>query len=61
MSKKTYACGTVQSNKRGLPPSYSSTANTLKRDDRGEQVSFQDGPLLVIAWKDTKVVQMLST
>ena len=61
LSKKTYACGTVWSNRRGLPPSYSSTANTLKRADRGEQVSFQDGPLLVIAWKDTTVVQMLST
>ena len=61
LSKKTYGCGTVWSNRRGLPPSYSSTANTLKRADSGEQVSFQDGPLLVIAWKDTKVIQMLST
>ena len=61
LSKKTYACDIVRSNRRGLPPGYSSTANTLKRADRGEQVSFQDGPLLVIACKDTKVVQMLST
>ena len=55
------ACDTVRSNRRGLPPSYSSTANILKRADRGEQVLFQDGPLLVIGWKDAEVVQMLST
>ena len=61
MSKRTFACGTVRSNRRSLPPRYSSTVNTLKRADHGEQLSFQDGPFLVIAWKDTTVVQMLST
>ena len=61
LSKDTYACGTVRLGRKGLPTNLEKTVKQLNKKERGTHVSIQVGPVLVLAWKDTKVVQLLST
>ncbi|XP_021341429.1 piggyBac transposable element-derived protein 4-like [Mizuhopecten yessoensis] len=57
---KTYACGTVRSNQRGLPKDI-----MQKRPEgvvqRGDMAFRQKGPLVAVVWKDKKCVTALST
>jgi hypothetical protein len=56
----TYCCGTVRSNRRGLPAAIKSDANLA----RGEFRCAQDKKLpnlTATVWRDTKVVRFLST
>lgn len=51
----TLACGTVRSNRKGLPD----ILNTKLK--KGEVVSARSGSLLALKWKDKRDVRMLST
>ncbi|XP_045540910.1 piggyBac transposable element-derived protein 4 isoform X1 [Papilio machaon] len=49
----TYACGTVKSNRKGMP--------SFERLKRGETAAYASPPLLALKWQDKKTVLMLST
>ncbi|XP_063220583.1 piggyBac transposable element-derived protein 4-like [Bacillus rossius redtenbacheri] len=53
---KTLAVGTVQKNRKGLPPELK-----CKELARGEAIFRRCGPLLAVKWKDTRDVYCLST
>lgn len=50
---KTNACGTVKSNRKGMPK--------FPNIAKGEAVSMHNGNLLALKWKDKRDVHMLST
>jgi hypothetical protein len=54
---KTYACGTVRGNRKGLPE----TIKSCKFKDRGEYKIMQKDNLCAWAWRDQKTVYYLST
>lgn len=57
--KETYACGTVRSNRKGLPKAVTiPNKSKLSPDDC---VFRRQGPLLAIRWMDKRPVTMLST
>ena len=53
----TYACGTVRSNRKGLPPAIKKPG----RMQRGESIKWQSGNLVAVVWHDNRDVRMLST
>ena len=53
----TYACGTVKSNRKGMPLSL----RTTKLKTQGEMVQLQKGELLATAWRDKRTLNVLST
>ena len=57
LENKTYACGTVRSNRKGLP--HEVTKSKLKR--QGDFVQMQKGNLVASAWHDKRTVLLLST
>ena len=59
LAHNTYACGTVRTNRKGLP----GTIKTPGRMQRGESKVLQEenSNLTATAWKDKKVVSVLST
>lgn len=56
LRKNTQVVGTIQSNRRGLPPPLK--AAKLKR---GEVISFRKGRILCLKWRDKRDVLMIST
>lgn len=61
LSKNTYACGTIQSNRKYVPESLK---EMKKAGQRGEIIMFQDKKqpnLTICGWRDTKVVKFAST
>ncbi|KAF8789089.1 PiggyBac transposable element-derived protein like [Argiope bruennichi] len=56
IQSKTDICGTLRSNRKGLPASLKSLS--VKK---GEIVGFQKGKMCVMKWKDKKTFLMLST
>ena len=54
----TYACGTIRTNRKQYPSEISEEA---KRFDRGQSTFRQCGNLVATAWKDNKVVNVVST
>ncbi|XP_055928749.1 piggyBac transposable element-derived protein 4-like [Argiope bruennichi] len=56
IQSKTDICGTLRSNRKGLPASLKSLS--VKK---GEIVGFQKGKMCVMKWKDKKPLLMLST
>ena len=61
-TKQIYACGTLRSNKKFLPPSV--RTNKQSKLNRGVSKTFQDtrcSNLISVLWKDTRDVKMLST
>ena len=54
----TYACGTVCTNRKLYPSEISEEA---KRFNRGQSTFRQYGNLVATAWKDKKVVNVIST
>lgn len=56
-----YACGTVRSNSKGLPPFMKKDAKTEKSMNRGEfQFQVKNG-IAAVKWKDNKAVNFLSS
>ena len=53
----TYACGTVRSNRQGLPDQI----KNQKLKKQGECVMVQKGNMVASAWRDKKTVSILST
>lgn len=53
----TYACSTVRSNRKGLPPVIKEPGQM----QRGESIKLQCGNMLVLIWHDNRGVRMLST
>lgn len=54
----TYACGTIRTNRKLYPTEISEEA---KRFDRGQSTFRQCGNIVATAWKDNKVVNVVST
>ena len=54
----THVCGTLRTN-RGEPPAIKAAANGGLQ--KGERLSRQDGRVMVVAWRDKRVVKMVST
>lgn len=58
----TLACGTVRSNRKGLPKDMTSTANAkVKGLKRGQSLFRQKGLISCVGWKDSKMVYMFAT
>ena len=55
LAQDTYACGTVRSNRKDLPPC---AKNKLRQ---GEKVSAQRGKLIFMKWHDKRDISFLST
>ena len=53
----TYACGTIRTNRKGLPPAVSKAK--LRR--QGEMVQQQNHSMVATAWHDKRTVTLLST
>ncbi|KAK3108956.1 hypothetical protein FSP39_019728 [Pinctada imbricata] len=54
---KTYACGTIRTNRKGLPPTI--TKSKLKK--QGDVIQMQKGDTVATAWHDKRTVTLLST
>lgn len=57
LDNKTYACGTIRTNRRGLPQAV--TKAKLKK--QGDVVQRQSESMVVTAWHDKRTVTLLST
>ena len=58
----TLACGTVRSNRKGLPRDITDVHNEeIKGLKRGESVYRQKDTITCVGWKDSKMVYMLAT
>ena len=58
----TLACGTVRSNRKGLPRDISDVHNKeIKGLKRGQSVYRQKDTIPCVVWKDSKMVYMLAT
>ncbi|KAI4472242.1 hypothetical protein M0802_017020 [Mischocyttarus mexicanus] len=55
--KKTLVCGNIREN-RGLPKVLLEKSKSLHR---GEMTFLRKGPVVLIAWKDKRIVRMVST
>ena len=58
LARDTYACGTVRSNRKQYPKEICEEAKRLRR---GEFLFRQSGSIVAVAWKDNKVVNVLSS
>ncbi|PNF22052.1 hypothetical protein B7P43_G09732 [Cryptotermes secundus] len=57
LSRKVHVCGTIRVN-RGLPPDLKEECKSLKR---GDTTFRRKGDILLQSWRDTRVVNMIST
>ena len=57
----TPACGTVRSNRVGVPKLIVCKKNKSLEQERGSSVHRQSGPLYAYAWRDKRIVTLLST
>lgn len=57
LENQTYACGTIRTNRKGLPPAV--TKAKLKK--QGEVVQRQNDSMVATAWHDKRTVTLLST
>ena len=57
LSRQVRVCGTIRVN-RGLPPEMKNESQSLKR---GETTFRRKGEILLQSWRDTRVVNMIST
>ena len=61
LREKIYLCGTVCSNRQGIPREIAPTTQQVKRLRQGESLFLRKGNLVVTVWKDKKPVYFLST
>ncbi|XP_033728229.1 piggyBac transposable element-derived protein 4-like [Pecten maximus] len=57
LQNKTYACGTVRANRKGLPPA----VVKAKLRKQGDMIQRQKGNLVATAWHDKRTVLLLTT
>lgn len=57
LDNKTYACGTIRTNRKGLPPAVSK----CKLKKQGQVVQRQNDAMVATAWHDKRTVTLLST
>ena len=57
--KRTLSCGTVNSNRVGLPADMKKACTSVKRLKRGESLKRMKGCILAVTWKDTRIVNLL--
>ena len=58
---ETYLCGTIRSNRQGLPNGWSPQKAEVKALRKGQSKFYRRGKLVASVWKDTKLVYFLST
>ena len=58
LAQDTYACGTIRTNRKMYPKQMCEEAKRLRR---GEFLFRQSGNIVAVAWKDNKVVNVVST
>ena len=58
LAQDTYECGTIRTNRKQYPKEISEEAKRLRR---GEFLFRQSGNIVAVAWKDNKVVNVVST
>ncbi|XP_068712041.1 piggyBac transposable element-derived protein 4-like [Montipora foliosa] len=56
-----YVCGTVRSNRQGIPREIAPTTQQVKRLQQGESLFLRKENVIVTVWKDKKPVYFLST
>ena len=62
ISRGTLACGTIRSNRKGLPKDVTNPGSVeVKCLNRGESLYRQKGAIACLRWKDRKMAYMLST
>ena len=61
LREKIYLCGTIHSNRQGIPREFAPTTQQVKRLRQGESLFLRKGNLVVTVWKDKKPVYFLST
>ena len=61
LREQTYLCGTIRSNRHGLPASLLPKNAEVKALRKGESRFRRRGNLVASVWKDTKLVSFLST
>ncbi|XP_033741890.1 piggyBac transposable element-derived protein 4-like [Pecten maximus] len=57
LENKTYACGTIRSNRQGIPPAVAKA----KLKKQGDLVQQQKGKMVCTAWHDKRTVCLLTT
>ena len=58
--KNTLCCGTVNSNRVGLPPDMKKTCAAVKKMKRGDSIKRMRDGIVAITWMDTQVVNLLT-
>ncbi|XP_046666454.1 piggyBac transposable element-derived protein 4-like [Homalodisca vitripennis] len=58
LNMNTYLTGTVMPTRKQMPPDLQATTKKLKK---GEIISQRNGNILVVSWRDKRVIHMLST
>ncbi|GBM57073.1 hypothetical protein AVEN_157036-1 [Araneus ventricosus] len=56
VQKKTDIYGTLRSNRKDLSPGFAK-----EKVEKGQCIAYQRGKVMVLKWKDKKIVNMLST
>ena len=58
-AKNSLCCGTVNTNRVGLPSDMKKTFAAVKKLKRGESLKRMRGDILAVTWMDTRVVNLL--
>ena len=61
LQDKIYICGTVRSNRQGIPRELGPSTQRVKQLRQGESLFLRKGHLVATVWKDKKAVYFLST
>ena len=61
LQDKIYICGTVRSNRQGIPRELGPSTQRVKQLRQGESLFLRKGNLVATVWKDKKPVYFLST
>ncbi|XP_041460062.1 piggyBac transposable element-derived protein 4-like [Lytechinus variegatus] len=60
--KGIFACGTIRCNRKGFPKEFKDTMKQWEKDtERGEMRWIRDEDVVVIQWKDKKVISVMSS
>ncbi|KAK3754657.1 hypothetical protein QZH41_003873 [Actinostola sp. cb2023] len=61
LTKNTYLCGTIRSNRKGFPKELKVNEPAVKRLKVGESVLRRKNEMVATTWKDKRLVHFLST
>ena len=59
--KEIQACGTVGTNRKGLPKEIMVKKTEVKALERGQSLFQEKGDLVAVTWQDRKLVHLIST